>query len=294
MMPNHGLARRREPLDRAVVLARAHPQVVSTSFHADEGRAAADLVFHVNLASEFQRYGESRSGVRSTEPVRFHFPRDYPMQAPELSLRDDFSRNHPHMQPWLIDGRPVPCIYDGNLRELLHHEGFVGLLNQTAVWLDRAADGTLIDPDQGWEPVRRDSCDDHLIADADALRDLTSCSKGYRFLRLGYVQSDSKARYVLGGISSKRFFWSNRILLGSAASGGMRRSLALVVWPRAGSACKAVMCDTYLPETVDSVGALRRRAAEYHCLDELDDGLVNLKWRLSVHRDKGRSSLSVA
>ena len=293
MMPNHGLARRRGPLARALVLARAHPQVVSTSFRADEGRAAADLVFRVNLASEFQRCGESRSGVRSTEPVRFHFPRDYPMQAPELSLRDDFSRNHPHMQPWLIDGRPVPCIYDGNLRELLHHEGFVGLLNQTAVWLDRAADRTLIDSEQGWEPVRRDSCGALLVAAADALRDLTSRSGGYRFFRLSYFQSDRTDRYIVGSISRKRLIWSNRTPLGSVVSTGSRMSLALVVWPRPGPSCRAVTCDTYVPETVDSVGALRRRAAEYHCLDELDDGLVNLKWRLSTHWQPGSFVLAV-
>lgn len=293
MMANHGLARRRGPLDRAVVLARAHSQVVSTSFHAGGGRAAADLVFRVNLASEFQRCGESRSGVRSTEPVRFHFPRDYPMQAPELSLRDDFSRNHPHMQPWLIDGRPVPCIYDGNLRELLHHEGFVGLLNQTAVWLDRAADGTLIDSEQGWEPVRRDSCDALLVADADALRDLTSHSGGYRFFRLSYFQSDRTDRYIVGSISRRRLIWSNRTPLGSVVSNGSQMSLALVVWPRPGPSCRAVTCDTYLPETVDSVGALRRRATEYHCLDEFDDGLVNLKWRLSTHWQPGSFVLAV-
>ena len=71
------------------------------------------------------------------------------MDPPELSLRADFSRNLPHMQPWLADRRPVPCIYDGELAELLHREGLAGILNQTAVWLERAALSTLIDPNQG-------------------------------------------------------------------------------------------------------------------------------------------------
>ena len=66
----------------------------------------------------------------------------------------DFNRNLPHMQPWLIEGRPAPCLYEGSLTELLHEEGLVGILNQTAIWLERAAMDNLLDPEQGWEPVR--------------------------------------------------------------------------------------------------------------------------------------------
>ena len=292
-MRNHGLTRRSGPLNRAVVLARAHPQVVSVSARADADRAVVDVVFRVNLASEFLRRGESQSGVRLKETVRFHFPPDYPMQAPELSLREDFSRSHPHLQPWLRDGRPVPCIYEGNVRELLHHEGFYCLLDQTACWLDRAAAGTLIDPEQGWEPVRRDSCDALLVVDADAIRDLTSRNEGYRFYHMGYVQLDNKPRHIVGCISSRRFLWGNRTQLGSAAHNGVRMSLALVVWPRSEPSYSAITCDTYLPETVDSVGELKKRAAAYHCLSEFDNGLANLKWSLSRHRQLGSFVVAV-
>ena len=110
------------------------------------------------------------------------------MDPPELSLRADFTRNLPHMQPWLADGRPVPCIYDGDLAELLHREGLAGILNQTAIWLERAALGTLIDPEQGWESVRRDSFNDVVVADAAHLQGLVNRRGGHRFLKIDYLK----------------------------------------------------------------------------------------------------------
>ena len=168
-MPARGRASWSAPLDRAVALACAHPQVLSAVPLDSGSRAEIQATFRVNLPSESRLHGASPSGVRLEEPVQFEFPCDYPMQAPEPSLRADFSRNHPHIQPWLTDGRPVPCIYEGDIRELLHQEGFAGLLNQTALWLDRAASGDLIDREQGWEPMRRDSFGDYLVADADPI-----------------------------------------------------------------------------------------------------------------------------
>ena len=110
------------------------------------------------------------------------------MDPPQLSLRPDFNRNRPHVQPWLTGGRPVPCIHDGDLAELLHREGLAGILNQTAVWLDRAALGTLMDPNQGWEPVRRDFLEDVLVADAGQLQGLVDRRGGFRFMKIEYLK----------------------------------------------------------------------------------------------------------
>ena len=92
-MRDHDLPLRSGPLNRAVVLARAHSQVAGVTVRTDGDHAAMDVAFRVNLPSEFKRAGESPSGVRPEETVRFHFPRDYPMQSPEPSLREDFSRS---------------------------------------------------------------------------------------------------------------------------------------------------------------------------------------------------------
>ena len=136
---------------RALVLISEHPGVDGVDAPLTDAASSAttvDVTFRVNLPSEWRRRGESPSGVRSREVVRFDFPAGYPLYPPSLSLREDFTRNLPHMQPWVTDGRPVPCIYDGDSAELLHREGLAGILNQTSLWLDNAALGRLIDPEQ--------------------------------------------------------------------------------------------------------------------------------------------------
>ena len=278
---------------RAIALARAHPQVMSAGPFDVGSRAAVQATFRVNLPSESKQRGVSPSGVRLEEPVRFEFPGDYPIQAPELSLRADFSRNHPHMQPWLTDGRPVPCIYEGDIRELLHQEGFAGLLNQTALWLDRAAAGDLIDPEQGWEPVRRDSYGNYMVGDAEFLRSLVSKRRGYRFCGLTYVKLQgnqvygriSDARVDVGHSTARKLF--------SEVHDGVRNSLALVVWPPNGTSRPDVICDSYRPETVDSLGDLMCRAVEYSCAQGLESGLMQLRLYLSRHPWSGSFSLAV-
>ena len=230
---------------RALTLIPEHPGVDAVGeAQIDEtsGVVTVNVTFAVNLPSEWRRHGESPSGVRLREELRFRvFPAGFPMDPPELSLRADFSRNLPHVQPWLADGRPVPCIYDGELAELLHREGLAGILNQTAVWLDRAALGTLIDPGQGWEPVRRDSFDDVLVADAYFLQGLVDRGGGHCFLEMEYLKwpgvADSSA--VHGRIISRTVPVNRKTvggLFGEAEIGGAPRlsrgkSLALVVWP---------------------------------------------------------------
>ena len=270
-------------LYRAIELARAHPQVVRAGPFYVGSRAAVQATFRVNLPSESKQRGASLLGVRLEEPVRFEFPRDYPMQAPELSLRANFSRNHPHIQPWLTDGRPVPCIYEGDIRELLHQEGFAGLLNQTALWLDRAAAGDLIDPEQGWEPVRRDSYGDHLVGDADFLRSLVSKRRGYRFCGLTYVRL--RGSHVYGRISDAQVDVGHSAAwnLFSGNDDGLRDSLALVVWPPNSTSRPETICNNYRPETVDSLVDLMRRAAEYGCAQGLESGLTQLRLYLSRH-----------
>ena len=277
----------------------------SRAAHTDETSdvVTVDVTFAVDLPSEWRRQGESPSGVRLREEVRFALPGGFPMDPPELSLRADFSRNLPHMQPWLADGRPVPCIYDGELAELLHREGLAGILNQTAVWLDRAALGTLIDPDQGWEPVRRDSFDDVLVADADFLQGLVDRSGGHRFLEMEYLKWPGVANSsaVHGRIVSVTVPVNRKTIGGLFGEGEIGRepplrrgkSLALVVWPGKYPSGKPIVNETYLPETVQSVDGLKERAALYGCRKELDAGLNWLRTCFSGWLPSGPYAMAV-
>ena len=279
---------------RALLLISEHPgvhQVDAPLIDEVSGAITVDVTFEVNLPNEWRRQGESPSGVRLKEVVRFNIPDEFPMEPPELSLRADFTRNLPHMQPWVIDGRPVPCIYDGELAELLHREGLTGILNQTFKWLENAALGTLIDPEQGWEPVRRDSLIDVVVADAEHFQGFVDRHGGHRFLKVNYlkicaadgtqcVHSQVLSEVVKVDRVSVVKVFSEAELNGDVQ---LRRgaSLALVVWPGKHPSGETIVCNTYFPETVDSVNSLKERAALYGCRRELDAGL-NLLGRCFV------------
>ena len=291
---------------RALALASAHHAVSDVGVpYGDRatGIATVDVTFRVSLPSDWKPAGMSLSGVMRKEVVRFYFPREYPMDSPRLSLRPDFNRNLPHMQPRLIDGRPVPCIYDGTLTELLHQEGLAGILNQTAVWLERAAVGDLIDPQQGWEPVRRDSFGDHLIGDADALRALENRNGGHRFLGLNFLKiaAGGRRRFVHGQISGEivrphpkrvpEIFQETWLHRESEIRIG--KSLALVVWPGKSPSGKPIVNDIYFPETVRNIAELQERAELYGCGRELSEGLRFLKWCLAPYSESGSFSLAI-
>ena len=291
---------------RALHLISEHPGVDAVGvaeLDKASGIITVEVTFAVNLPSEWRGRGESPSGVRLREEVRFEFPGGFPLDPPELSLRADFSRNLPHMQPWLVDGRPAPCVYDGDLAELLHREGMAGILNQTAMWLERAALGTLIDPDQGWEPVRRDSFRDVLVADADFLRGLVDRRGGHRFLQMEYLRwyGVDGSPVVRGQIGSARPPVNRRSVGGLFGEGGddgkpplwRGSSLALVVWPGKHPSGEPIINDTYLPETVQDVDGLRERAALYGCRKELDAGLNWLRTCMSGWLPSGPYTMAV-
>ena len=291
---------------RALVLTAEHPGVAAVGVsHIDEGSGVVtvDVTFTVNLPSEWRRHGESPSGVRLREEVRFEFSGGYPMVPPQLSLRADFNRNLPHVQPWLVEGRPVPCIYDGDLAELLHREGPPGILNQTAIWLERAALETLMDPDQGWEPVRRDAFDDVLVADAGFLQGLVDRRGGHWFSEMEYLKFPriGGSAVVHGRIARGRVPVNRKTVAGQFGEveiGGdfqVRRgkSLALVVWPGKHPSGRPIVNDTYLPETVQSVDGLKERADLYGCRKELDAGLNWLRTCLSSRASSGPYTMSV-
>ncbi|MCY4384881.1 MAG: Mov34/MPN/PAD-1 family protein [Nitrospinae bacterium] len=271
---------------RALTLISEHPgvhQVDAPLIDEASGATTVNVTFGINLPNEWRRQGESPSGVRLKEVVRLDFPSGFPLEPPELSLRTDFTRDLPHMQPWVIDGRPVPCIYDGDLAELLHTEGLAGILNQTFIWLENAALGTLIDPEQGWEPVRRDSLSDVVVADAEHLQGLVDRHGGHRFLKTNYLKIDAADGtqcvncQVLNEVVKVDRVSVVKVIGESKLNDDVQfrrgASLALVVWPGKHPSGETIVCDTYFPETVDSVNSLKERAALYGCKQELGAAL---------------------
>jgi hypothetical protein len=286
-------------------LIRHHPAVAAVSELAPDvsGVARLDVTFRVNLPNAWMARGESPNGVRAEEVVRFGFPSDFPLRPPTISLRPDFDRNLPHIQPWLEDGRPVPCIVDGPLSELIHHDGLRGVLNQTGVWLDRAALGQLIDPAQGWEPVRRDELDDYLVADARFLRSQVGRDAGYEFFEFDYLRLTKGRRSVIHGEISetpaklrsreaRRAIFSERSV-GDSGRVSIGRSVALIVWSGWLPSGQAFVVDTYKPETVTDIAALTTRAREYGCDGPLERALSWLKASVRERSDDGPFAMAI-
>lgn len=277
---------------RALALISEHPGVDEVDppvTDAASGSTAVHATFRVNLPSEWRRQGKSPSGVRSREVVRLDFPAGYPLHPPMLSLREDFPRNLPHMQPWVTNSRPVPCIYDGDPADLLHRDGFAGILNilnQTYLWLDNAALGRLVDPEQGWEPVRRDSFRDVIVADAEHLQGLVDRRGGRKFLKVSYLKicAPDGSHSVQGQVLNEAAKVSKASLEQHFREGKIDgdtelfwgASLALIAWPGKQPSGKDIVSDSYFPETVETVDGLKERAKMYGCGKELDDGLRRL------------------
>lgn len=152
---------------RALRQMSAHPRVRSVRMSAP---GVARIEVDSDLPSRWRALGESPNGVRAIEPMTIGFPDEFPASAPSFFLREDFDRSHPHLLP-VHDGPPRPCLLNGSTNELMRSRGIWGLIDQLALWLERAARVQLIDPKQGWEPVRRDSIDDVVVTDSDLLRE---------------------------------------------------------------------------------------------------------------------------
>lgn len=286
-----------ETISRALSLVTAHPAVESilaSTVDPETHATTIDVAVRLGLPNAWMADGISPNGVRAVEPVTLIFPAAFPLKPPQIYLRADFDRSLAHVNPGSADERPVPCIYDGSLAELLQQQGLAGILNQLVLWLENAALGRLIDPQQGWEPVRRDSLDDFIVADAAHLRSLVSLREGSAIFRFDYL------RYPIGGggIAFHGEVGRESLKLNAKTVGDLfreeqpnkefgaavGRALSIFVWPGKQPSGQPVIVDRYRPETVTDFGSLMARAAEYGCATRLRDALSWLERCLATYK----------
>lgn len=270
-------------VERALETVGRHPACADSRLVAVPAQRGEPVIVEVNfrvaLPFAWSADGVSPKGVREVEPVTLTFPAGYPLQPPNIGLRADFDRSLAHVQPGSPGDPPVPCIYDGPLRELMAHEGFAGVLNQLTLWLDKAALGRLMDPAQGWEPVRRDSLFDNLVASGADLRGIVTSGGGHAFLEFCYLRFDLSSlggQYAYRGLVRERIaanpanvvkqFESKRVPKGAVTGS----SVAVLVWPRERRRGQPVVADRYLPETVGDFRSLQERASLYGCEEPLN------------------------
>lgn len=157
-----------KPLLEAQRLLGLHPSVrkVGEFRELRGGGHTIDIDVEVPLPTRARSKGQSASGVKAVETVRFTFPADYPSRAPKPTLRAKFPSSLPHINPHDANERVPPCISEGSVDELMHRFGFEEVVDQTVQWLSDAANGFLIKPEHGWEPTRRDDTTAWLRFDA--------------------------------------------------------------------------------------------------------------------------------
>ena len=293
-------------LARALRLIQAHPGVLSAVRlgDAESGSAVIEVEVKVSLPNAWMAAGQSPAGIRAVEPVTLVFPTVYPVKPPTIYLRADFDRTLAHVQPGDPAFRPEPCIVDGSLEELLHEQGLAGLLNQLVHWLENAALGRLIDPKQGWEPVRRDDLPGFVVADTTGLRDLVTRNAGSAAFGFDYLLlagSEGEAPYIYGEVANTPLTLSRKTLsvlireraLPKGEDVQVGHSLAVIAWPGRQPSGEPVIASRYQPETVTDLGSLLARACEYGCAGALRDKLNWIKSCVADCRTTGSFPLVV-
>lgn len=128
--------------------------------------------------------------MRTVETCVLVFGSDWPLSAPEPFLRADFPLNLPHINPHRQGELVSPCLFEGSLNELLHRFGLDAVVDQLIDWLHKAAAGTLLDLEQGWEPTRRDSCPSTVVFSAEKVAAAAPADGTILVVPAGYVTID--------------------------------------------------------------------------------------------------------
>src|SRR5690625_387342 len=290
-----------EAIEHAMQRVAQHHQVcaIRPRPSPEQDQFVFDVDIAVDLPSKWRAAGETPTGVRALEVVSLHFRADYPFSVPMLYLRSDFNRALPHIQPGSRDEPVEPCYLDDNPREFLQQRGIDGIMNQVIVWLHKAALNELIDPHQGWEPIRRDALEDLLIGDLDGLRELVRDREQFVFLDVAYFKGKTKTSakgYVLQGVIDRyerpltlkrvESLSEHRTVNESFSCGS---SVAVLVSPGSDAAGKPRVVSEYLPETVNNLESLLTQAEHYGCRKGLADALALLRRRVGRRSDRGRS-----
>ena len=149
---------------------KEHKSVIKIydNYTSDEDLICFDIDIKVNLPSSYKANSKTDKGVRDIEKVTLEFPKKFPYKAPKVYLRDDFNRNFPHINP-IVD-KFNPCIFEGSVDELLQQQSWMdGILDQLIDWLETSASNSLINPEQGWEPMRVDDNNGVIVYETEEL-----------------------------------------------------------------------------------------------------------------------------
>jgi hypothetical protein len=271
----------REHAEQFMLAVRTHAECREARLiESDEAGSVIELDLNVEMPIDFKVDGASPNGVRTMETVRVRLWPDYPWSSPSFYLRMDFPRDLPHLQPGPLSALPRPCLVDANQREYFFQFGLVEvgvfhLVHQLVLWLQRAAEGTLIDHGTGWEPTLRRDLSDVIAIDAEACRATVDRNGGYRVFKARFYRLGADENCVGHGVTTwlsvsleqtplKRE--DHELFVGRKHDGGLAgETVCCLVWPDKLPTGREFLAESYMPETVDTYGRLLERADELHC-----------------------------
>jgi len=166
--------------------------------------------------------------------------------------------------------------------ELLRARGIHGLLDQLALWVERAARVELIAPTQGWEPTRRDHIDDLVVVDSAWLSTLPNRDAETRVLNATF-SGFGKGAATAYGIVALQFATPLRPSFMDDLEAQPGRTICIAAWSGKLPSGKPFIADRYEPETVTDVGSLHARALGLGCGPQLASSLKLLQSRLKDH-----------
>jgi hypothetical protein len=279
--------------EQFLLAARTHAECrAGRLIEPDDEGCLIELDLNVEMPIDYKVDGVSPNGVRTTETVTVRLWPDYPWSPPSFYLRSDFPRDLPHLQPGPLTELPRPCLIDGNPREYFFQFGLVELgvfhlVHQLVLWLQRAAEGTLIHHGRGWEPTLRRDLSSVVAVDAEACRAAVDHNGGYRVLKARFFRSGSDdsligrdARIWLNvsqeHVPLKRD--DNKLFMRRQQNGASSGdTICCLIWPDKLPSGGDFVAGSYMPETVDIYGGLLARADELHCGRALRVFLDNLE-----------------
>jgi proteasome lid subunit RPN8/RPN11 len=272
------------PIRHAIKQIASHPSVVNEAGIKGPVNLAGKLIgytfaLEVPLPSRSRNKGISDTGVKNVENVMMGFdPRLYPFKTPQIFLRSDFPRSFPHINPGDDKGYVKPCIFDGNINDLIFSEdGIFTLINQLCSWLRKAAGNTLINPYQGWEPIRRDFIGGILICDLQVMRSKIHTKSDYVAFLSRYLIIQDFIGLILDSNMSRSFgdkVSQMEVRPHIKPQGMSGLTVGIAVWPNEyRDDGTPYFNDSYVPDTVTNYEQLLTSARLYGCYKPLNEAV---------------------
>lgn len=276
-------------------VAQKHGECLAAEIiNFDETAAQIKLEINVQMPFQYRVDGESPNGVRKTEYVIAYLTKRFPWATPLFTLRMDFPRDLPHLQPGRITEFPEPCLIDGAPREFffqfgLAEVGIFHLIDQVAIWLRKAATSSLIDYSQGWEPTLRQNLDHFLYLDVEAYQNTVTRKSGWKVFNTDFYRSGQKTDIINKDLTILLEAGTEQVPLRNDKSDkqiSIRRktddsilgqTVTGLIWSGTDPGGKPIISSTYSPETVTIMRELKEKAAELGCLEQLKTFLQNVE-----------------